>query len=487
MTTATMMTRDTEMNKEKKRPIVVVLTGPTAVGKSAVAAQICADNNGIIVSADSVQAYRGVQIGANKPTKEELDETPHLLVDVADHTENYNAAEWRRDALAAIHCLVNGSNHTYHDGVNIGEVGAGEKRSIPLSVEMAKQSKNFSSKQSVLPVVTGGTMMYLQWLVQGSPDAEKPSSTAVEKAARQIAQFQDQLEDMNGNINEDKKWEAATQYVASLGEIFAERITKLAGKDWYRLQRMLEVAYTVEEKSDDAKFDEKNGNRSLESLYSGQREGSLESLGYDVRCFFLCPDDRMRHTKTMDLRCEDMICRGLIKETADLILAEQFPDMAAKAIGYRQTLEYLGRDNATDDDYPAFQEYLERFTAATRRYARKQMQWFRKEKDFVFVPVSLSAGKLERVEMATKEIKRMIELPRKEYDDEISPCNDTSISEQTRKKNEEQGKKMKTYHFEPQLLKPGTSPKFESALREADKCTKQFTANQNQQEKYSTS
>ena len=93
-------------------------------------------------------------------------------------------------------------------------------------------------------------MMYLQWLVQGSPDAEKPSSTAVEKAARQIAQFQDQLEDMNGNINEDKKWEAATQYVASLGEIFAQRITKLAGKDWYRLQRMLEVAYTITRRKD---------------------------------------------------------------------------------------------------------------------------------------------------------------------------------------------------------------------------------------------
>jgi tRNA dimethylallyltransferase len=54
----------------------------------------------------------------------------------------------------------------------------------------------------------------------------------------------------------------------------------------------------------------------IEKLYSGERQGSLSSLGYDVRCFFLCPDDRMSHTKVIDKRCEQMIQRGLLEETA---------------------------------------------------------------------------------------------------------------------------------------------------------------------------
>ena len=90
---------------DQSPPIVVVIAGPTAAGKSDVAAQLCVQQKGMIVSADSVQAYRGVQIGANKPSLEERKETPHILIDVADHVENYNAAEWREDAIYCIRTL----------------------------------------------------------------------------------------------------------------------------------------------------------------------------------------------------------------------------------------------------------------------------------------------------------------------------------------------------------------------------------------------
>ena len=79
--------------------LVVVIAGPTGVGKSEIAAKLCTECQGMIVSADSVQVYRGVQIGANKPTKEERAEVPHLLVDMVDASDQYNAADWRRDAL----------------------------------------------------------------------------------------------------------------------------------------------------------------------------------------------------------------------------------------------------------------------------------------------------------------------------------------------------------------------------------------------------
>ena len=81
----------------------------------------------------------------------------------------------------------------------------------------------------------------------------------------------------------------------------------------------------------------------------------------------------MSHTKLVDERCEVMIERGLLEETTQLQLAGQLPDMAARAIGYRQTLEYLQRENSQDHDETAFQEYLNQFTTVTRQYSKKQI------------------------------------------------------------------------------------------------------------------
>ena len=204
------------------------------------------------------------------------------------------------------------------------------------------------------------------------------------------------------------------QHVRAQGEIFAQKAQDLSKHDWYRLGRLLEVALTVQDKIDTSV----SASRVAE-LYTGEREGGLASMGYDVRCFFLCPDDRMEHTQVVDRRCEEMIRRGLLTETADLSLSGQMPDMAARAIGYRQTLDYLGRESPKDNDVDAFQEYLEDFTGATRRYAKKQMQWFRKDEEFVFVPVSSTlVNKPERIQAATTEMARLINLPRDQYDKE---------------------------------------------------------------------
>lgn len=83
----------------------IIIAGPTA--KSDVAAHICDQMNGTIVSADSVQVYKKVQIGANKPSAEELQRTPHILVNLMNHiTPNCNTAEWRRDAIHTIRQLT---------------------------------------------------------------------------------------------------------------------------------------------------------------------------------------------------------------------------------------------------------------------------------------------------------------------------------------------------------------------------------------------
>lgn len=426
--------------------LIVVISGPTGVGKSDVAARLCRSQKGMVVSADSVQAFRGVQIGANKPTIAERKETPHLLVDVVDASETYNAAEWQRDALFSIQNLL--QEHP--------QPSTQRQEEIASYVARARVDKGYGKAEPLLPVVVGGTMMYIQWLVYGRPDAVRPSENTVKRAAEIIDLYH----------NKDD-WDGAIKFVSSFGEAFATRTQQLSGQDWYRLRRTLEIAYTVAERDDDG---------ILERLYSGEREGGLESLGYDVRCFFLCPDDRMKHTEVVDRRCEDMVVSGLLTETADLQLSGQLPDMAARAIGYRQTLDYLQRENFAENDADALNAYLDDFTTATRRYAKKQMQWFRKDGSFAFVPVAISQAKQDRARQAAEAIERMCFMGRVEYEKELLSSEEDgtlSISEQTKQANEEQGKKMKFYKFQRYVITSG-SQAFRDAMEQADESTRRI-------------
>lgn len=425
--------------------LIIVIAGPTGVGKSDVASRICATNHGMIVSADSVQVYRGVQIGANKPTKEERTETPHLLVDMVDASEQYNAADWRRDALTCIELLLN---------KDPTDPGNSNLEILKKEIAFARQLKGYDGQSRIQPVVVGGTMMYLQWLVHGRPDATRPTQLAIQKAQEDILQFQAQ---------EEAGWDKAMEHVSSLNPIFEARVRTLCGRDWYRLRRTLEIAYTVLGQGDQAM---------VESLYSGEREGGLDAFGYDVRCFFLCPNDRMNHTAVIDQRCEEMILRGLLQETTDLEVSNNLPEMATKAIGYRQVLDYLQRPNAKPGDADAFDTFLNEFTTATRRYSKKQMQWFRKDDVFAFVPVSLEATKAERVEAAASMINDMCLLSRRDYEEALLPLDalgEVPLSYQTRLTNEEQGKKMKFYQFQRYKLTRG-SHEFESLVKQADEC-----------------
>lgn len=184
----------------------------------------------------------------------------------------------------------------------------------------------------------------------------------------------------------------------------------------------------------------------------------------------------MKHTEVVDRRCEVMLLRGLLKETADLKLEGKLPDMAARAIGYRQTLDYLQRGNFAANDFDALHAYLNDFTTATRRYAKKQMQWFRKDGSFVFVPVGLADTKADRVRIVSEAIEQLCSIPRDEYEKEIqSTKNDGSLtmSEQTKQANEGQGKTMKFYHFQRHLIKP-QSTALEQVMAEADECTRRI-------------
>lgn len=498
-------------NKQQYKPLVIVIAGPTAVGKSDVASKICSSavasdiynvhqNNhneitntvGHIISADSVQAYRGVDIGANKPTLEEMERTPHHLVNVVDpptdpsKAASYNAADWLRDATYVIRELSLTDDDL--DEIETETFDADSllrKESIDAYLQQTLDGVPADSRQPILPVVVGGTMMYLNWFVHGRPDAIRPTNEAIERAATKVDSFRDMHS--SSGVDDDAEsldaaaWDGASRYVMSLGPVFENRVHKLPGKDWYRLRRLLEVAYTIS--SEKMK---KGGNENITEedilkeltdaeVYTGIRSGSLKDQ-YDVRCFFLCPHDRMLHFATVDQRCEQMLQRGLLRETADLYVRGGLPDesQVTRAIGYRQALEYLQRTDATNDDHESLANFIDNFATATRQYAKKQMQWFRRDGDFVFVPVRMDCGKEERASEAATIISNMCKLSVADFEAELaSPDGEENVplSARTKVENELQGKKMKFFMSKRTALLEGSAD-FLAVLKEADRCMK---------------
>lgn len=428
-------------SEEPSRSLVIIIAGPTAVGKSRIA-QALADRLGgaTLLSADSVQVYSNVTIGANKPPQPERETT--LLMDLVDDaTTPYSAGDWRRDAMYALELVTGKRSTTTHP--TTPEIALRHER-IDAALQRVRDKQ---PQQPLVPIVVGGTMMYLQWLVHGQPDAARPTPEAVQQAQEAVTQLEETAK------THQLPWSETIAHVQETlqhREDVSRALAQLEKNDWYRVRRLLEVAYTP-------------SNNDNPSALNGLRTGGLlHDPRFDVRCFFLCPTDRMTHAKVMDERCEDMLAAGLFPE----VVTAPLPAMVTKAIGYRQCLTYLQHGKRRDAS--ALQECLAEFAGATRRYAKKQMQWFRRDAAFWFVPVSTTNGTVDA-------LVRCVEMPRAEYDAALQ--NSTSESAQTRAMNEAQGKGMKFYLYKPSRYAPGSAA-FEELLEIANECAEQLQQQQ---------
>ena len=131
------------------QPKVIVLAGPTAVGKSAVARHLVEELHidAEIIIGDSVQVYKYMDIGSNKPSKEEREIVPHHLLDIKDPKASMNAMDFVQEAT-------------------------------PIIFDILKRNK--------VPIIVGGSTMWLQWLVHGTPDAPKASEDVMKERERLI-------------------------------------------------------------------------------------------------------------------------------------------------------------------------------------------------------------------------------------------------------------------------------------------------------------
>lgn len=316
-----------------KKDKLIVISGPTGSGKTRLALELAKRLNGEIVSADSVQVYRGLDVGSAKPTESERKEVRHHLLDILHPSEDYSVGQFYEDARQATQDIL---------------------------------------KNGRVPIVTGGTGLYLRWFIYGKPDVPKASPEIASEVYSELAE-----------LERNKDWDAAVQLVVKAGDSQAQF---LAANDWYRLRRSLEIiktsgsppsAFQVPYKSFKDQFDTRLTDSSLDVNSSGD-------LDYEFICFFLS-SPRLDLYKSIDYRCEDMVAgsNGILTEAKWLLDEGLLPNSnsATRAIGYRQAMEYLlrCREDGGSSSAGDFYAFLSEFQKASRNFAKRQMTWFRNE------------------------------------------------------------------------------------------------------------
>ncbi|KAK8676915.1 hypothetical protein V6N13_142474 [Hibiscus sabdariffa] len=353
-TRKTLVTSSASVSVNTKKEKVIVISGPTGAGKSKLALELAKRLNGEIISADSVQVYRGLDVGSAKPSPSDRKEVPHHLIDILDPSEDYSVGQFFEDARQATRDIL------HRDRV---------------------------------PIVTGGTGLYLRWYIYGKPDVPKASQEVAAKVYSELADFE-----------RDGDWEAAVQLVVDAGDSKAQ---SLAANDWYRLRRSLEIirssgsppsAFQVPYDSFKHQ-NEPSDTCDLKSSAGGLEQDKVKDLDYEFICFFLS-SRRLDLYRLIDLRCEHMLSEpgGILSEARWLLDMGLLPNSnsATRAIGYRQAMEYLlhcreqGGMSSTRDFY----YFLSEFQKASRNFAKRQLTWFRNEHIYYWLNASRPLDKV---------------------------------------------------------------------------------------------
>jgi tRNA dimethylallyltransferase len=285
---------------DPKKTALVIICGPTGIGKTGTAIEIAEAENGEVIGADSMQIYRHMTIGTAKPTAAEQARVTHHMVDVVDPDDAFDAAKF--SAMAG---------HVIADLAGRG----------------------------VLPVVAGGTGLYIKALTRGlfESDAGDPEIRASLRAAA------------------DEKGGAAL--FGELEKVDPQTAARIHPNDTYRVLRALEVYETT--------------GRPLSQL---QAEHAFADEKY--RCLKIgLTMDREKLYERINRRVDALLAQGLEAEVRHLLDSGYAPELKAmQSLGYRHMAAYINGQV----DWDVMLETLKR---DTRRYAKRQFTWFRADKD----------------------------------------------------------------------------------------------------------
>ena len=278
-----------------KIPVIAVV-GPTASGKSDLAVEICLSFNGEVVSADSMQIYRGMDIATAKPSEAEKKGIPHHMMGFLPDTEGYSVAEYQKAAGQAI-------------------------------ADIYSRGK--------LPVVVGGTGLYLDTLLNNIQLTEDSNHSELREKLKLRA--------------ENEGMEAL---LAELREIDPEYARKMHPNNGKRILRALELWY------------------SSGITMTQQIENSHAESPYDVLWIGLDASDRQYLYDRINRRVDLMLEAGLEQEARDY-LARTDTATSSQAIGCKELKPYF-------DGEISLGQAVENLKQATRRYAKRQLTWFRR-------------------------------------------------------------------------------------------------------------
>jgi len=304
---------------------ILIIAGPTAVGKTDASLLLAQEMGAEIVSADSMQIYRGMDIGTAKPTPEQRALVYHHMIDIVDPAQPYSVGDYLRDARNAI------------DGI-LQSGGA--------------------------PIVVGGTGLYIRALMRGLLHGPPADMELRERLLRK----------------ESENGEGALY--ADLARLDPESAIKIHPNDLRRTVRALEVFYLRDRKLSDL-----------------QKAHAFQEKTHAFRLLFLVRG-RPELYPRIERRVGQMIEQGLEAEVKGLMLKGYGSDLTSmQAIGYSHFIDYFnGR--------ASFEETVELLKRDTKRYAKRQFTWFRREPEARWVDIT----GLENPEEIVQQIKKTIEI-----------------------------------------------------------------------------
>ena len=283
-----------------KKPTVIVICGPTASGKTALSIELAKRINGEIVSADSMQIYKDMDIGSAKVTPDEMQGIKHYLIDNVCPNVRYSVANYKQDAKQAIDEII---------------------------------------KKGKTPIVVGGTGLYIDSLI-----------FEIEYKDIEInEEYREELE----KIRDEQGLEVL--YKKAL-EIDPKAMQKISPNDFKRITRILEIY-------------EATGKTKTQQ----EAESRLNEIPYDYKVFAI-NYDREKLYERINKRVDIMIEKGLINEVKNLLEKyDEFPT-SMQGLGYKEVKQYLNEEIS-------YEEMIEKIKQESRRYAKRQFTWFRKNKE----------------------------------------------------------------------------------------------------------
>ena len=284
---------------------VIVIVGPTASGKTALSIELAKRINGEIISCDSMQIYKDMDIGSAKPTKEEMQGIKHYMIDFVSPEKRYSVAEYKAEAEKAIEEII---------------------------------------KKEKVPIIVGGTGLYANSLIYGIDYNEMKFDS----------KYRTKLE------VEARTEEGLNYLYEKAKEIDEEAIKKISRNDKKRIIRILEIY-----------------NSTGKNKTQLEKESRKNGVKYDYRIYGIDINREILYDR-INKRVDIMIENGLIDEVKKLIEKYKEFSTAMQAIGYKEVVEYLNGDLTKD-------EMIDKIKKETRHYAKRQLTWFRKNKETIWI------------------------------------------------------------------------------------------------------